>query len=109
MLSSYAPQTTSQTESRLLQPALAHVLLPPSTGKEVVEAAKNEPRWHWIAKQMLHAWNEGMATVQSAKPQAELKGLTPILEAAGSSDSDKPESTREVIGRSELLAPARKS
>ncbi|NLP63465.1 type II toxin-antitoxin system HipA family toxin [Paraburkholderia sacchari] len=80
-----------------------------STGKEVVEAAKNEPRWHWIAKQMLNAWNEGMATVRSAKPQAELKGLTPILEAAGFSDSDKPESTRDVIGRSELLAPSRKS
>ncbi|CAG9250519.1 hypothetical protein PUN4_1530004 [Paraburkholderia unamae] len=58
---------------------------------------------------MLHAWNEGMGTVRSAKPQAELKGLTPILEAAGFSDSDKPESTRDVIGRSELLAPAKKS
>ena len=75
-----------------------------ATGKEIAEAAKNESRWHWVAKQMLHAWNEGMATVWSTKPQAALKGLTPILEAAGFSDADKAESTREVIGRSELLA-----
>jgi len=74
-----------------------------STGKEVVEAAKNDTRWHWIAKQMLHAWNEGMASLRSAKPQVTLRALTPVIEAAGFSDADKANNGREVIGRSELL------
>ncbi|SAK95288.1 hypothetical protein AWB82_06895 [Caballeronia glebae] len=75
-----------------------------STGKDIVEAAKNETRWRWIAKQMLHAWNEGMASLRSAKPQAALRELTPVIEVTGFSDADKADSTREVIGRSELLA-----
>lgn len=75
-----------------------------STGKDIVEAAKNETRWRWIAKQMLHAWNEGMGSLRSAKPQVALKGLTPIIEAAGFSDADQADNAREVIGRSELLA-----
>lgn len=75
-----------------------------STGKDIVEAAKNETRWRWIAKQMLHAWNEGMGSLRSTKPQVALKALTPIIEAAGFSDADKADNTREVIGRSELLA-----
>lgn len=75
-----------------------------STGKDIVEAAKNETRWRWIAKQMLHAWNEGMGSLRSTKPQVALKALTPIIEAAGFSDADKADNAREVIGRSELLA-----
>ncbi|KND57896.1 Protein hipA [Candidatus Burkholderia verschuerenii] len=75
-----------------------------STGKEVAEAAKNETRWRWIARQMLHAWNDGMASLRSAKPQVALKELTPVIEAAGFSDADKPDQAREIIGRSELLA-----
>jgi serine/threonine-protein kinase HipA len=75
-----------------------------STGKDLAEAAKNETRWRWVAKQMLHAWNEGMASLRSAKPQATLRALTPVIEAAGFSDADKAEQAREVIGRSELLA-----
>ncbi|HTJ94146.1 MAG TPA: HipA domain-containing protein, partial [Pararobbsia sp.] len=70
-----------------------------SVGREIVEASKNESRWHWVGKQMLHAWNEGMCSLRSAKPQAALKGLTPVLEAAGFSDADKAESTRTTIGR----------
>lgn len=73
------------------------------TGKDVVEAAKNDTRWHWIAKQMLHAWNEGMASLRSPKPQVALRALTPVIEAAGFSDADKADNGREVIGRSELL------
>lgn len=75
-----------------------------STGKDLAAAAKNETRWHWIARQMLHAWNEGMASLRSAKPQVALKALTPVIEAAGFSDADKAEAARDVIGRSELMA-----
>ncbi|MDR8031861.1 HipA N-terminal domain-containing protein [Burkholderia cenocepacia] len=76
----------------------------PSTGKDIVEAAKNETRWHWIAKQMLHAWNEGMGSLRSAKPQVVLKALTPVIEAAGFSDADQADNAKAIIGRSELLA-----
>ncbi|QGZ65606.1 type II toxin-antitoxin system HipA family toxin [Paraburkholderia acidisoli] len=75
-----------------------------STGKDLAEAAKNDTRWHWIARQMLHAWNEGMASLRSAKPQVALKALTPVIEAAGFSDADKADTERAVIGRSALLA-----
>ncbi|WP_321951321.1 type II toxin-antitoxin system HipA family toxin [Paraburkholderia bannensis] len=75
-----------------------------STGKDIVEAAKNETRWQWVAKQMLHAWNDGMASLRSAKPQVALRELTPVIEAAGFSDADKSDNGKEVIGRSELLA-----
>ncbi len=70
----------------------------------MAEAARNETRWHWIAKQMLHAWNDGMASLRSAKPQVALRALTPVIEAAGFSDADKSDQAKEVIGRSELLA-----
>lgn len=76
---------------------------PRCTGKAVAEAAKNDTRWHWVAKQMLHAWNEGMASLRSAEPQVALRALTPVIEAAGFSDADKADNGREVIGRSELL------
>jgi serine/threonine-protein kinase HipA len=75
-------------------------------GRELIEAATNEPRWHDIAKQMLHAWNEGMASVRSGRKDAKLKGLTQYIEAAGFSDPTPPERPR-VIGGSELLATHR--
>lgn len=80
-----------------------------SVAHEMVAAAKNEPQWRWIARQMLHAWNEGMASLRSAKPSTEFRTLSPIIESAGFSDADKPESARVVIGRSELLASSDKS
>ena len=75
-----------------------------STGKDIVEAARNETRWHWTAKQMLHAWNEGMGSLRSAKPQVAFKALTPVIEAAGFSDADQAGNAKAIIGRSELLA-----
>jgi serine/threonine-protein kinase HipA len=51
---------------------------------------------------MLHAWNEGMASVRSARKDNKLKGLTNYIEAAGFSDPTPPE-RQGVIGRSELL------
>jgi serine/threonine-protein kinase HipA len=79
-----------------------------SVGGEIVAASKNESKWHWIGKQMLHAWNEGMCSLRSSKPQAVLKSLTPVLEAAGVSEADKADDSRTVIGRSDLLANSRK-
>jgi serine/threonine-protein kinase HipA len=74
----------------------------------MIGAAKNEPRWHDIAKQMLHAWNEGMASVRSARKDNKLKGLTRYIKAAGFSDPAPPERP-SVIGRSELLGKTSRS
>lgn len=93
-----APRTYHAMVERLCDSAV-------SVAYEMVEAANNETQWRWIARQMLHAWNEGMASLRSAKPVAQLRSLTPVIEAAGFSETDKPESARSVIGRSELLAP----
>jgi serine/threonine-protein kinase HipA len=77
------------------------------TGKEVIAAAKENPAWRTIAKQMLHAWNEGMASLRSPRGEETFKQLTPHIESAGFSDPEPPESAR-VIGRSEGLAPRSK-
>ncbi len=94
-----APPEYKQMLERLCESAV-------EVGREMIAAAKNEPRWHDIAKQMLHAWNEGMASVRSARKDTKLKGLTEYIEAAGFSDPTPPERPR-VIGRSELLATPR--
>nr|WP_314874441.1 type II toxin-antitoxin system HipA family toxin [uncultured Pseudomonas sp.] len=73
-------------------------------GREVIEASKNEPAWRDVAKAMVHAWNEGMETLRSAKAAPHLRGLNAAIEEAGFSGPRKPESSREVVGRSELLA-----
>ena len=70
------------------------------TGREMTEAARNEPRWRDITKQMLHAWNEGMASVHSVRKDDKLRRLTPHSVAAGFSDAAPPERP-EVIGRSQ--------
>lgn len=72
-------------------------------GHEVIEAAKNESQWRTVAKQMLHAWNEGMESLRSPKKSVQFKGLTTAIEAAGFSAAEPPERTREVIGHSPLL------
>jgi hypothetical protein len=51
---------------------------------------------------MLHAWNEGMASVRSGRKDNKLKGLTAYIKAAGFSDPTPPERPT-IIGRSELL------
>jgi serine/threonine-protein kinase HipA len=75
-----------------------------SVGQEVAQAAKNDTQWRWIAKQMLHAWNDGMETLRSSKPATQLRQLTHIIEMTGFSDTDKPEHARQVFGRSDLMA-----
>jgi serine/threonine-protein kinase HipA len=76
-------------------------------GKEVIEAAKNEPQWRWIAKQMVHAWNDGMCALRSPRLAIQYRGLDAAIEQAGYEAADAPEKTHSVIGRSELMAPKR--
>jgi serine/threonine-protein kinase HipA len=73
-------------------------------GAEVIEAAKNEPRWRPIAKQMVHAWNEGMSSLRDPKRSVQFRGLDAAISAAGFSDPEPAERTRVTVGRSELLA-----
>lgn len=77
-------------------------------GEEVIEAAKNEPRWRPLAKQMVHAWNEGMASLRDPKKSVTFRGLDAAISAAGFSDPKPPDQTCVTIGRSELLAYQRR-
>ena len=72
-------------------------------GHELIEAARNEPQWRMVAKQMLHAWDDGMSALRSPKKSPQFKGLKPAIEAAGFSAAEPPERSREVIGHSPLL------
>lgn len=92
-----APRAYAEMVERLCESAV-------EVGQEVIEAAKNESRWHPVAKQMVHAWNEGMASVRDPKKSLTLRGLDAAIEAAGFSDPEPPEPSRITIGRSELLA-----
>jgi serine/threonine-protein kinase HipA len=74
---------------------------------EVIEAAKNEPRWSTVAKQMVHAWNEGMSSLRGSKRAVQFRELDAIIAAAGFSDPEPPEAPT-TIGRSELMAPPRR-
>ena len=76
-------------------------------GAEVIEAAKNEPNWRPIAKQMVHAWNEGMASLRDPKKSVAFRGLDGAIAASGFSEPEPPEKIHVTIGRSELLAPKR--
>lgn len=73
-------------------------------GIEVIAASKNEPAWRDVAKHMVHAWNQGMETLRSPKAAPHLRGLDTAIMEAGLSGPRKPERSRAVIGRSELLA-----
>lgn len=79
-----------------------------TVGKEVIEAAKNEPAWRDVAKQMVHAWNEGMETLRSPRAAPHFRGLDTAITEAGFSGPRAPERSREQIGRSELLAPRKR-
>ena len=45
------------------------------TGRELIEAARNENRWRPVAKQMTRVWNEGMASLRSVKSETRFKKL----------------------------------
>lgn len=66
-------------------------------GHEVIEAARNEPRWHGVAKQMLHAWNEGMSALRAPKKSAAFRGLDAVIAAAGFSGPEPPDPVRKTI------------
>lgn len=96
-----APRLYAEMVERLCDSAV-------TVGKEVIEAARNEPQWRGIAKQMVHAWNDGMESLRNGKRAVDRHGLAAAIEAAGFSDPTPPESGRKAIGRSELLATPRK-
>jgi serine/threonine-protein kinase HipA len=77
-------------------------------GKEMITTVKKTPQWRDVAKQMLHAWNEGMASLRSPKKSVEFRGLTAAIEAAQFSPATPAEKPAEAIGRSELLARRKK-
>lgn len=76
-----------------------------TVGAEVIEAAKNELHWQVVAKQMMHAWNEGMSSLRDPKQAVEFRGLDAAIATAGFSAPDLPEKPRVTVGRSELMAP----
>lgn len=72
------------------------------TGREVIAAAKDRTEWHDVAKNMVHAWNDGMEAVRSTKPNPELRGLSADIDKARFSEPDKPP-PQDKLGRSPLL------
>lgn len=96
-----APKQYAQMVERLCESAV-------EVGKEVIEAARNEPQWHTVGKHMVHAWNEGMASLTAAKGIVARQGLGTAIADAGFSAPDRPESSGVTIGRSELLGQPRK-
>ncbi|MFM0056904.1 type II toxin-antitoxin system HipA family toxin [Paraburkholderia phytofirmans] len=92
-----APRQYAQMVEALCDSAVA-------VGHELIEAARNETQWHTVAKHMLHAWDDGMASLRSPKKSLQFKGLKPAIEAAGFSSPEPAERPREVIGHSPLLA-----
>jgi len=96
-----APRDYAQMAERLCESAV-------EVGHEVIEAAKNEPQWRSVAKQMVHTWNEGTNTLRSPKRDAGHRGLDAAIKAAGFLDPEPPEPSRTSVGRSELLAQRRK-
>jgi serine/threonine-protein kinase HipA len=95
-----APREYASMVERLCESAV-------EVGREVIEAAKNEPQWHDIARQMVHAWNDGMESLRSSRPAPQFRGLSSAIEEAKFSDPEPPDTSRDVIGRSELLAKPR--
>lgn len=96
-----APKQYVEMVERLCESAV-------EVGREVIEAARNEPRWHTVAKQMVHAWNDGMAMLRSPNRSDGFRGLDDAIAQAGFSAPEKPQGGHEAIGRSELLGMRRK-
>jgi len=93
-----APRQYLEMVERLCESAV-------SVGEEVIEAAKNESHWQPVARQMLHAWNEGMSSLRDPKRNAQYRGLDAAIAASGFAEPAPPEPLGVTIGRSELLAP----
>jgi serine/threonine-protein kinase HipA len=93
-----APRQFTQMLEQLCESAI-------EVGQEVIEDARNETRWQNTANQMVHAWNEGMKSLRTAKTDSGFRGLDAHIQAAGLPAPAAPENTRSTVGRSELLAP----
>ena len=77
------------------------------TGRELAQLANDDKRWRSIIKNMLHAWDRGMADVRNSNSTV---SLGPVIEAAGFSEYDKPASApRAQIGESSLVVRRRSS
>ncbi len=96
-----APRRYAEMVERLCESAV-------TVGAELIAAARNEPRWRHIAKQMAHAWNEGISSLRDPKRAIQFRGLDDAIATAGFSDPEPPEKSRTTIGRSELLASPRR-
>jgi serine/threonine-protein kinase HipA len=94
-----APRDYAQMVERLCDAAV-------EVGREIIQAQKRQSRWREISKQMLHAWNEGMASIRSVRKASTFKGLTEHIKAAGFSAATPPEPP-EKLGLSELLPQRR--
>lgn len=92
-----APRDYAQMVEQLSESAV-------EVGREVIEAAKNEPQWQGIAAQMLHAWNEGTNSLRSPKRGVVHRGLDEAIKEAGLPHPQPPEAPPPSVGRSELLA-----
>jgi len=73
------------------------------TGKELIARAVERPEWRDVARNMVHAWNDGMEALRSVKPDASLRGLTTSIDEAKFSGPDTPSATQDKLGRSPLL------
>jgi serine/threonine-protein kinase HipA len=94
-----SPRDYAQMVERLSDAAV-------DVGREIIQAQKKKPHWREISKQMLHAWNEGMASIQSVRKAPAFKRLSEHIKAAGFSDATPPEPP-EKLGLSELLPQRR--
>lgn len=95
-----APSDYAQMVERVCESAV-------KVGREMIAAAKKEPRWREIAKQMVYAWDDGMASLRSVRGDSKHRGLRADIDAAGFSDPQPPARAKS-IGRSELLAKPKK-
>ena len=94
-----APRDYQMMVERLCESAV-------EVGRELIEAATNEDRWHPVARQMTDVWNKGIASLRSIKNEVRFMGLSDAIAAAGFSDPVPPDPP-PLVGRSELLARPR--
>jgi len=77
--------------------------------QEIIAAAKNETRWRGISKQMLYAWNEGMKTLRGPTSKTgRVQSLDAVIAQSDFSAPLPAETSREMLGRSELFAKPKK-
>jgi serine/threonine-protein kinase HipA len=73
-----------------------------AVGRKMIEPSKNETRWREITAQMLHAWNDGMASLRSVRSQPRFKVLTADIEATGLPELRIPRLRSQVMSRPEI-------